>query len=512
MSQATPETLLDMALARAPAGRNNAGFWLAQQLHANGYSQADAEAVMCQYAASVGGAGKDSYTEREARATLKAEYRREAKDPWSGGSGGGPGSWQERRAHKARQSFPTAPPARRDPEPNPDSVERFRRESKRVKKITGTPAAAYLESRGIPEDLARAARCAYAPAWGSVGQAVVFPIVSEAGKSIAANGRAITETTPDKQKRTYGPKIGGAFLTPGALEADPVAITEAPIDALTLALAGLPAIALCGTSGLPSWLIKRLGIPAADTPAGHSRTVYLAFDNDQAGETAAARIGAAMPLVRTVRLRPKGKDWNEDLTTGGLGALREWLEAAGTNGKATQYPAESPEASESSPVASVGHCVCDSCGAAVALNAYPEGNGWHWYECDSCGESAAILSIPEEAASESNPTAPFCDPGGEVELPPAPAPVEDPSPAAMAARMEALAETIRASLAGRPLPIAIKPGESITGIDLYAVAEARSALSKSRFLAAPALERLALLGIDVSKHLSGIISGEVSGR
>lgn len=503
MSQATPETLLDMALARAPAGRNNAGFWLAQQLHANRYEEADAAAVMRQYAAAVGGAGKDSYTEREARATLKAEYRREAKEPWSGGNGGGPGAitWQERKARKARQSFPTAPPARRDPEPNPDSVERFRRESKRVKKITGTPAAAYLESRGIPEDLARAARCAYAPAWGSVGQAVVFPIVSEAGKSIAANGRAITKQPADKQKRTYGPKIGGAFLTPGALEADPVAITEAPIDALTLALAGIPAIALCGTSGLPSWLIKRLGSPAADTPAGHSRTVYLAFDNDQAGETAAARIGAAMPLVRTVRLRPKGKDWNEDLTTGGLDSLREWLEAAGTNGKATQYPAESPEASESSPVASVGHCVCDSCGAAVALNAYPEGNGWHWYECDSCGESAAILSIPKEAASESNPSASFCDPGGEVELPP----VEDPSQAEMAARMEALAETIRASLAGRPLPIPIKPGESITGIDLYAVAEARSALSKSRFLAAPALERLALLGIDVSKHLSGIM-------
>jgi len=452
--QATPETLLDMALTRAPAGRNNAGFWLAQQLHANGYGESDAEAVMCQFAASTGGAGKDPYTEREARATLKAEYKRPAKEPWASGNGGGPGNWQERKARKARQSFPTAPPVRRDPELNPDSVGRFRREFKRVKKITGTPAAAYLESRGIPEDLARAARCAYAPAWGSVGQAVVFPIVSEAGKPIAANGRAITETTPDKQKRTYGPKVGGAFLTPGALEADPVAIAEAPIDALTLALAGLPAIALCGTSGLPSWLIKRLGSPAADTPAGHSRTVYLAFDNDQAGETAAARIGAAMPLVRTVRLRPKGKDWNEDLTTGGLEALRKWLKEAGINGKATQYPAESPE------------------------------------------------------ALESNPTAPFCDPGGEVELPPVPAPVEDPSPAEMAARVEALADHIRARLAGRPLPIAIGPGESITDIDLYAVAEARSALSKSRFLAAPALERLALLGIDASRHLSGIISGQ----
>jgi len=147
--------------------------------------------------------------------------------------------------------------------------------------------------------------------------------------------------------------------------------------------------------------------------------------------------------------------------------------------------------------------MCEACGAAVALHAYPEGNGWHWYECDSCGECATILSIPSQAASESNPTAPFCDPGGEVELPPAPDPVEDPSQEEMAARMEALAETIRVSLAGRPLPIAIKPGASITGIDLYAVAEARSALSKSPQLAGPAIERLALLGIIAYRRTEG---------
>jgi len=417
-----------MALNRAPSGRNNAGFWLAQQLHANGYVESDAEAVMLQFVDSVGGIGKAAYTATEARATLKAEYKRPAKDPWTGGKGDGPSNWQERKIRKARQLFPTAPPVRRGPEPNPESVERFQREYGRVNKIIGTPAADYLKSRGIPVDLAQATNCGYAPAWGNIGQAVVFPIVNETGAAIAANGRAITETTPDKQKRTYGPKSTGAFITPGALKADPVAITEAPIDALSLALAGLPAIAICGTSGLPQWLIDCLEMP---TEPARSRTVYLAFDNDQAGETAAARIGAAMPLAQTTRLRPKGKDWNADLMA------------------ASPAPNDELKAS------------------VASLN-------------------ASLLPNPSQNASESNPTALICDSGEEAECS---APVVDHS-------AEQLAEHIRTNLAGRPLPIAIKPGELITCVDLYAVAEARSALSKSSLLANSAIERLALLGID----------------
>lgn len=423
------ETLLDMALARAPSGRNNAGFWLAQQLHANGYSQPDAAAVMRRYAASVGGVGNGPYTEREALATLTAEYKRQPRSPWTRPEPGGP--------RRIRHAFATAPPDRRDPDPAPESVARFRREYGRVKPITGTPAAAYLASRGIPEALARDAGCAYAPAWGGVGRAVVFPIVSEAGNPVAAHGRAITS----QQKRTYGPKAAGAFLTPGALDADPVAITEAPIDALSVAAAGLPAVALCGTSGPPLWLIKRLATAAPTTPAGHSRTVYLALDNDQAGETAAARIGAAMPLVRTARLRPSTKDWNGDLIARGLDNLRQRLDVAALDVKATLDPSASPDAPESQPGANDGHSVCD-----------PDGD-------HRCGP--------------------------------------DPNP-------EALAGAIRAALAGLPLPVAVRPGEAIVDVDLYAIAEARSVASASPMLARPALARLAELG-GICIQTSGII-------
>ena len=67
---------------------------------------------------------------------------------------------------------------------------------------------------------------------------------------------------------------------PGTLGAPTLAVWEAPIDALSLAEAGLPTIALCGVNpGIcwPDWLPKR----------PRFRTVYFAFDTDAGGEDAA---------------------------------------------------------------------------------------------------------------------------------------------------------------------------------------------------------------------------------
>lgn len=203
------------------------------------------------------------------------------------------------------------------PSPSVESVQRFQQAWQHVKEITGTPAADYLEGRGIPADLARQAHCGYAQEWPGLGEAVVFPIVDENNKPIAANARSLCGS----EKRTYGPKSLGVFLTPGALDADPVAITEAPIDALSLAVAGLPAIALCGTSPIPRWVTIRLGRPAP-MAQGRSRTILLAFDNDQAGETAAECIGRIIANPQARRLRPEHKDWNDDLMHGGVEALR----------------------------------------------------------------------------------------------------------------------------------------------------------------------------------------------
>ena len=69
------------------------------------------------------------------------------------------------------------------------------------------------------------------------------------------------------------------FATPDAFEAPVIVITEAPIDALSLAACGIPAVTLCGTSG-PAWLSEATAF----------RRVALAFDGDDAGDRGAGTL------------------------------------------------------------------------------------------------------------------------------------------------------------------------------------------------------------------------------
>jgi len=83
-------------------------------------------------------------------------------------------------------------------------------------------------------------------------------------------------------------------------------LIEAPIDALSLAVCGVPAVALCGCEGLPDWLRMRCAF----------QTVIAAFDADDPGDEA----------TRVLRLRPVGaKDWNAALLSRGADDLRTWL-------------------------------------------------------------------------------------------------------------------------------------------------------------------------------------------
>jgi hypothetical protein len=92
-----------------------------------------------------------------------------------------------------------------------------------------------------------------------------------------------------------------------------VAIVEAPIDALSLLAAGtIPVTATIGTN-LPAWVAERIA----------GREIYLAHDNDAAGENAANKIGLALRTLgaRPYRFAPPpegGKDWNDVLKS--LGA------------------------------------------------------------------------------------------------------------------------------------------------------------------------------------------------
>ncbi|HPW22285.1 MAG TPA: toprim domain-containing protein [Vicinamibacterales bacterium] len=184
--------------------------------------------------------------------------------------------------------------------------------------LAGTPGASYLDARGIPLDVATAAGVRFSSRWYG-RPAVVFAFRDADGNLVAAQGRCADGQEPGKL--SAGPIGRGVFFGPGAREAldagedgATIALVEAPIDALSLAVAGLPALALGGCGG-KAWLPRALAF----------RRVLLAFDADEAGDVAAAKLAAELQALgaRCERLRPAdAKDWNEALQQGGADALR----------------------------------------------------------------------------------------------------------------------------------------------------------------------------------------------
>lgn len=199
--------------------------------------------------------------------------------------------------------------------------------------IPGTAGAAYLGRRGISLEVAQWAGVRFCADWNAPEKAgkkrralaaVVFPICSQSGDVVAAQARAISGSA----KLTSGPKKEGVFFAPVRMAsgkifapfdrtAPGIVITEAPLDAFSLAAAGFPAIALCGTNG-PSWLHIACGL----------RRIFLALDADEAGDLAAVELETLLSPFGTqcTRLRPHdAKDWNEMLLKIGPSRLDEFL-------------------------------------------------------------------------------------------------------------------------------------------------------------------------------------------
>jgi hypothetical protein len=205
---------------------------------------------------------------------------------------------------------------RYDPKPcsSTENAQEWQEAAEGAVPVIGTPGETYLRGRGIPSETMEAAGVLFkADFYGR--EAVLFLIRDASGSPVAVEGRFLSPGTRPKAI-CNGPKSQGIFTTPYAFELGSVAIVEAPIDALTLAALGLPAIATMGAQNLPKWLPRRLAFS----------DVLLAQDADQAGDEAAERFAAELQAFggRCSRLRPNhGKDWNELLQRYGLEALRE---------------------------------------------------------------------------------------------------------------------------------------------------------------------------------------------
>jgi hypothetical protein len=183
--------------------------------------------------------------------------------------------------------------------------------------IAGTPGEAYLSRRGIPLDLVHAAGVRFSRNWYD-REAVVYAIRDRAGALVAAQGRYLDAEKP--KTRDAGPKAAGVFATPGAWGADPLVLCEGPADALSLATAGYPSIALmgCAASDVVAWSCAM-------------RTVAVALDADDAGDAAAAKLLPVLAAMgcRAIRLRPADdRDWNDMLLELGPEALNVQLKSA----------------------------------------------------------------------------------------------------------------------------------------------------------------------------------------
>lgn len=229
-------------------------------------------------------------------------------------------------AHLKRRQL-SALPEPKPKEPDNTSAANWRDQLRgnRALNSNGNGAAeTYLRGRGIDLETSIAAGAMFAPRFYGA-PAVTFPICERDGQQTGASGRYINANATPKT-RIAGTKRNGVFCAPFQLpsgrilrpfdkDAPAVIVTEAPIDALSIATAGYPALALCGTSGA-AWLHLACGL----------KRVVLAFDADDAGDNAAAALAAVLTPygARCERLRPKGaKDWNEALQHDFR--LKDWL-------------------------------------------------------------------------------------------------------------------------------------------------------------------------------------------
>ena len=174
--------------------------------------------------------------------------------------------------------------------------------------INGTPGMEYLRWRGLPVAVIEAqggSALRFCPDFYG-RPAVLFPITA-CGQVVAIQGRYIDGG--ELRMRSVGSVRAGVYAAPGAYRGGNIAITEAPIDALSLCAMGYHAVAAMGTR-FPESILPFV--------IDHKISVQIATDNDQAGEEAAVKWGKMFDalLVEHSRLRPQCKDWNEQRTSG----------------------------------------------------------------------------------------------------------------------------------------------------------------------------------------------------
>jgi DNA primase len=214
--------------------------------------------------------------------------------------------------HLARRALPEPVayrPADSDPAPLHRSVGRYVDACHRVLFTrTGRPVLEWLtKDRRLSDEVLRANLVGADPGPALLhrrrglpmgGLAGVLPVFNPAGGLVYVQARYLSPGT----KRKYGNPVGrlgsnpgiGWIRTPEVDRADLLVVCEGILDGLTVATAGLHAVAVLGAT-YPSVRIAQI---IADHAAG--RRILIGFDGDAAGRIAAKRLGQL--------LTPQGHD------------------------------------------------------------------------------------------------------------------------------------------------------------------------------------------------------------
>lgn len=193
-----------------------------------------------------------------------------------------------------------------------------------------SPAEMYLLNRCISTDVAMNAGCGYAENWEhwekngekwllkGTDRRVVFPIYDRENNLVAIHGRAINMEHLASSKITRGDKSNGIFLSDAqALKKGKVAVCEGAIDAMALAVGGVPAVAMTGTTP-PDWFYRKMAF----------QHILIATDADEAGDKSAYKLRLELQArgAKTLRLRPKNaKDWGEVLEKIGVAEMQRFM-------------------------------------------------------------------------------------------------------------------------------------------------------------------------------------------
>ena len=203
---------------------------------------------------------------------------------------GDAGQPSRRREKSTRGDLTPAIPAPASPPapPDPERVATLPRAWRTLTEaLPGSPAEAYLASRGIPLAVAQAARVGY-DAGGVLGPKmrgrVVFPLATIEGELVNAIGRVIADDDPRRRWESLPGQKG--YFNPAAVRqaresAGTLYLTEGPFDALALLAGGIStAAAICGADGV----VKREHL------RGVGRVV-MCFDADATGQANGPKLG-----------------------------------------------------------------------------------------------------------------------------------------------------------------------------------------------------------------------------